>query len=254
MHFRATVTYASTDKSIDPATIAKRIQFRLRSSHQNGIESLSDFAIITPSQQNTPDSFEVDIPLTAFGKGPEDERHKPINWADVKELIITSDVADNYQNNATLSLTLSNIWIQNTNQSTPTVDKAALTAAITGVNTVLADGKAYTADTKTALQTALAAAQAILNDTAATQTQVDEATAALNTALAALQYAKGDVNGDGKIDITDALMALQAAAGKVTLTATEAAAANADGDAQGAITAADALLILKAATGQIEHI
>lgn len=254
MHFRATVTYASTDKSIDPATIAKRIQFRLRSSHQNGIESLSDFAIITPSQQNTPDSFEVDIPLTAFGKGPEDERHKPINWADVKELIITSDVADNYQNNATLSLTLSNIWIQNTNQSTPTVDKAALTAAIAGVNAVLADGKAYTADTKTALQTALTAAQAILNDTAATQAQVDEATAALNTALAALQYAKGDVNGDGKTDVTDALMALQAAAGKVTLTATEAAATNADGDAQGAITAADALLILKAATGQIEHI
>ena len=121
------------------------------------------------------------------------------------------------------------------------------------MNAVLADGKAYTADTKAALQTALAAAQAILNDTAATQAQVDEATAALNTALAALQYAKGDVNGDGKIDVTDALMALQAAAGKITLTATEAAAANADGDAQGAITAADALLILKAATGQIAH-
>ena len=52
---------------------------------------------------------------------------------------------------------------------------AAQTQPIAGVNAVLADGKAYTADTKAALQTALTAAQAMLNDTAATQTQHTDA-------------------------------------------------------------------------------
>ena len=250
MHLKATVIFSTTDQTVDPASIWKELRLRLRSSHVDNTECASEFVQIRPADVLTPDVFEVDIPLSSMGT-------RQLDWKDVKELIIQCDINDAYKlpdtdESPICRLTLSDIWIEDTSVQ-PTVDKAALTAAIAGVNAVLADGKAYTADTKAALQTALTAAQAMLNDTAATQAQVDEATAALNTALAALQYAKGDVNGDGKIDVTDALMALQAAAGKITLTATEAAAANADGDAQGAITAADALLILKAATGQIAH-
>lgn len=155
-----------------------------------------------------------------------------------------------WQNDKGLTLSIRDVKI--VKESTD-ITKTDLSNAIQSASTVLANGKAYTTDTKAALQTALATAQSILQNATATQTQVDEAVTALNTALAALRYAKGDVTGDGKLDVTDALIALQAAAGKITLTATETAAAHADGNAQNAVTAADALLILKAVTGQIAH-
>jgi hypothetical protein len=59
---------------------------------------------------------------------------------------------------------------------------------------------------------------------------------------------KGDVNGDGAITSTDARLVLQAAAGKVTLTAEEERLADMDGD--GKITPTDARLILQEAVGK----
>ncbi|MGI6264271.1 MAG: glycoside hydrolase family 3 C-terminal domain-containing protein [Acutalibacteraceae bacterium] len=59
----------------------------------------------------------------------------------------------------------------------------------------------------------------------------------------------GDVDGSGEVTAADALMALQAATGKITLTADELARADVDGK-QG-VSAADALMILQAATGKI---
>ena len=57
----------------------------------------------------------------------------------------------------------------------------------------------------------------------------------------------GDADGDGKITVVDALMALQAAANKVTLTDAQTAALDVDG--KDGVTAADALRILQYATG-----
>lgn len=56
---------------------------------------------------------------------------------------------------------------------------------------------------------------------------------------------KGDVNGDGVVDSTDARIALQAAVGKVTLTEKQAAAADMNGD--GVVDSTDAREILQKA-------
>ncbi|MGI6265012.1 MAG: dockerin type I repeat-containing protein, partial [Acutalibacteraceae bacterium] len=61
---------------------------------------------------------------------------------------------------------------------------------------------------------------------------------------------EGDADGNGEITAADALMALQAATGKIDLTDAQKAAADVDGN--GEVTAADALAILQFATGKIE--
>ena len=60
---------------------------------------------------------------------------------------------------------------------------------------------------------------------------------------------KGDINDDGKITASDALLALQAASGRITLTGLDLQAADVTGD--GKVNAADALKILKYAAGKI---
>lgn len=64
-----------------------------------------------------------------------------------------------------------------------------------------------------------------------------------------MAYALGDVDGDGNVTANDALQALQAATGKITLNNDSAASANADGDDK--ITAGDALTVLQFATKKI---
>ncbi|MGI6264407.1 MAG: leucine-rich repeat protein [Acutalibacteraceae bacterium] len=59
----------------------------------------------------------------------------------------------------------------------------------------------------------------------------------------------GDVDGNGEVTAADALMALQAATGKIELVGVRQAAADVDGN--GAVSAADALAILQFATGKI---
>ncbi|MGI6263860.1 MAG: family 43 glycosylhydrolase [Acutalibacteraceae bacterium] len=59
----------------------------------------------------------------------------------------------------------------------------------------------------------------------------------------------GDIDGNPGVTAADALMALQAATGKILLDESQAAAADVDGNP--GVTAADALLILQRATGKI---
>ena len=59
----------------------------------------------------------------------------------------------------------------------------------------------------------------------------------------------GDVDLDGDVDVNDALLALQAAVGKQTLSETAQKAADVDG-VEG-ISVSDALLILQKAVGKI---
>ncbi|MGI6265155.1 MAG: dockerin type I repeat-containing protein [Acutalibacteraceae bacterium] len=61
----------------------------------------------------------------------------------------------------------------------------------------------------------------------------------------------GDVDGSGDITAADALMALQGATSKITMTDGQKAAADVDGDGQ--VTAADALMILQYATQKINR-
>lgn len=135
----------------------------------------------------------------------------------------------------------------------PSVDKTALNNAIASAEEKLADGKTYTAATLAALNTALSEAKGLATD--ADQTAVDNATAKLNAAITGLQEEPvvtvllGDVNGNGEITAEDALLALQTATGKVTLTPDQIKAADVvDNDG---VTANDALLILQYATKKI---
>ena len=61
------------------------------------------------------------------------------------------------------------------------------------------------------------------------------------------EYQDGDVNRDGNIDASDALLALQHSVGLITLDAESRSLADMDGN--GEIDAADALIILQISVG-----
>ena len=67
--------------------------------------------------------------------------------------------------------------------------------------------------------------------------------------LSAVGY--GDVDGDENVNVTDALTALQAAVGKISLSDEAKTAADVDGD--GKITVTDALLILQKSVAKIDR-
>lgn len=79
----------------------------------------------------------------------------------------------------------------------------------------------------------------------ATDTDGNAATASFTVTVR--EYTRFDMNNDGSVSISDALMALRIAALLVTGDTLDVAAGDADGD--GAITVADALQILRAAIG-----
>lgn len=130
--------------------------------------------------------------------------------------------------------------------------KEALKAAIAAAKEKTNDGKVYSPETMGVLIAELAKAEVLERQSDAAQAQVDAAATALNTATAGLRYLAGDVDGNGEVTATDALLALQAATGKITLTDIERYAADVDGKEN--ITAADALLILQRATNKISSL
>lgn len=121
----------------------------------------------------------------------------------------------------------------------------------------------YTAASWAAMATRLADAQRVAADPEATQAAVDAAANALENALKALVKQTepkpgviyGDLDYSQTVTAADALLALQAATGKITLNVQQITAANVDGsrDAGGVptVTAGDALLILQRATQKI---
>ena len=62
---------------------------------------------------------------------------------------------------------------------------------------------------------------------------------------------EGDINGDGKVDTTDARLALQYAVGKIDLSAAQQTAGDVNGD--GKVDTTDARLILQKAVGKIDQ-
>lgn len=132
---------------------------------------------------------------------------------------------------------------------TPGANKTALRRAVAEAEDM--DTAYFTADTVKVFTEKLAAAKAVLDNGDAAQSEVDSAKKALEEAKEALKPAffAGDVNGDGIVNASDALQALQAATNKITLTDIQRTAA--DVDKKEGITAADALLILQYATKKI---
>lgn len=115
------------------------------------------------------------------------------------------------------------------------------------------DETAYTPQSVAAYRQALKQAEDVLNDAGANLSAVELAQENLQTALDSLTEKPallfGDVDGSGEITASDALVALQAATGKLTLEDAQETAANVDGE--GDVTSADALMILQFSTRKI---
>lgn len=101
----------------------------------------------------------------------------------------------------------------------PPVDLSQLEQAVEELEIPAEDLAQYTEESAAAFTTAFAAAQRVLADPKATQEQVNEALAALDAAREALVEAppvlKGDADGNGTVDSTDARLTLQIAVNKI---------------------------------------
>lgn len=130
------------------------------------------------------------------------------------------------------------------------IDRAALEALVADTDGL--DEMLFTAESFAAVKTALDEAKKVLDNKDATPEQIETAYKALTDALEKLEFVFplfGDINGDRKVDTTDARLALQYAVGKITLTDTQLLFGDVDGS--GKIDTTDARLILQYAVGKI---
>lgn len=252
MALQATVTITSLHEDVNVAAAWRQIGFRLRSSHVDGTEMAAKFYYITPDKvaMDEKGSFKVVIPLC-------DITPEHMNWEDVQGLNITCEVNAPYrfpttQESPDLTLTLADVRIAAMEE---TADPAALNAAIAQAEQI--DETLYTVESIENLHDALETAKTVVEDKNATQAQINAAANSLIEAIALLVEKEepkpvviyGDINGDRTIAASDALLALQAATGKIVLTDGQKQAADVDGKA--GITANDALLILQQSTQKI---
>mgnify|MGYP000792802605 CR=1 FL=1 len=133
-------------------------------------------------------------------------------------------------------------------------DKTALQEAL---DEEVTDLSGYTAESTAAYKAALKEAKAVADDELATQAAIDAAVKALTDATAALTEKTtepagrlGDINNDGKVDTTDARLALQHAVEKLTLNETQRVVADVNND--GKVDTTDARLILQYAVEKID--
>ena len=247
------IAFGSDNEAIDTTAMWSQLVIKLRSAELNGenncgwnlFSSNMDPTIISGDKQK----LHVSIPLN---KTPTNKTGN-MDWATTGRIIIQGFMFDNYKTNSIDHyMDIANVYIVDNSQKpdTSNVDLAELNAAIAATDTV-DELSMYTPETVKAFEQALALAKAYLNNPYATQEAVNTAASELTAAqqaLAAKTILSGDVDENSRIDAVDALLTLQTAAEKVTLTKAQTIAADVDGTA--GITAADALLILKHATGQ----
>jgi len=138
----------------------------------------------------------------------------------------------------TWSVSLS--WVDNgTNQSGYTIERKNGPGAYATVGTIGADLRAFT-------DAGLDAATSYTYRVVPTGAKND--VGASNEVVVKTNAARiGDVNGDGKINVEDAILILGSITGKSTLTAQQKAVADTNGD--GKINVADAIKVLRIAVG-----
>ena len=127
-------------------------------------------------------------------------------------------------------------------------NKAALKAMLIKANEVLADAKAYVAETIEGLAEVTEVAQEVYDNEDALQSEVNEAVKTLTLKVAEARLL-GDVDGDGDVTTADSAAVLRSAAELDTLSAEAAASADVNGD--GAADTSDAVMILQYAAEKI---
>ena len=238
----------------DAEKAAKGLEFTLKA------EGDGERLVLEPDEDGV---YFINVPLSMIVT-------ENIDWTDVKQMIIRMEIADEYTGTANMTnpyftLSVQEAKIVDTDPENPdvpvepTVDKTKLEALIETAQAEAAKTDTYTEDSLAALEDAIDAAQAVVDDAEATQEDVDAQLTALQAAIDELDEIPvtpepelGDVNGDGKITAMDALMALQAATGKIDLTDEQKVAANVNGDEE--VTAEDALVLLQYATQKIDEL
>ncbi len=170
-----------------------------------------------------------------------------IDWKQVDRLNMYIDSVNSKEGRFTM--TLSNVVIVDTTISEQ--KRELLDLWYTDI-----DKAGFTPESVADYEAAMQQAQTAINDASASIDEVTSAIDALTRALDSLvpvipPVIPGDVDGSGAVTAADALMALQAATGKIELDGDGIQAADVDGKA--GITSSDALLILQYATKKIDR-
>ncbi|MGI6264334.1 MAG: GDSL-type esterase/lipase family protein [Acutalibacteraceae bacterium] len=246
------LTMTMTFRGADVSDCWDNIVVKLRSEELNGENNCG--WTLTPASaevsESAPGVFQIAIPLT---KTP-DNNTGTMDWATAGRIIALTTVKSPYRDAAgknQLTQTLSGVYIVDRGQTPAPPDTAALQTAIGEADAL--DTAPYTDESVAAFDRTLALAKAYLTNPYASQESVDGMIDELRAAAAALEtapaYTAGDVDESGTVTAADALMALQAATGKIELTDAQTLAADVDGNP--GVSASDALMILQFATGKI---
>ena len=186
------------------------------------------------------------FPLYDAEKGYFENGDGTIDWSQIDRFRMYIDSANKYE--GTFTLTVGDIQILDTAEKTA-VDKTELKTLLDGKKT---DLSAYKEASVQVYEALFAAANLVYSNVDATAEEVAAQVALLKNADSQLvKIIYGDLTGEGKVTAEDALQALQAATGKITLTADQQKAGNVDFSTDGIVTANDALLILQFATQKI---
>ena len=177
------------------------------------------------------------------GKYTSDSLENLRNAIDAAEAVVAdqnrddSDISDAYANliDAIIKLQMKG-------------NKAALKAMLIKANEVLADAKAYVAESTEGLAEVTEAAKEVYDNEDALQSEVNEAVKTLTLKVAEARLL-GDVDGDGDVTTADSAAVLRSAAEIDTLSAEAASSADVNGD--GKADTSDAVMILQYAAEKI---
>lgn len=254
------ITFGSEQEDVDFSRLWSGLTIKLRSTDRSddGGDSEHNYGwnfspndVTDANGNKNPRAFHISIPLTT----PSNNSHGQIDWSSIDRLYLLCYIQQAYLPNYTDHyMDIQNVYIIDNTQIPTAPDTTALQAAITAVEKL--DTESYTDETVAVFERTLALAESYLTNPYALAEDIawiiDELQAAaegLEEKTVAPDYTPGDVDGNGKVEAADALMALQAATSKIKLGKVAMLAANVDG--QGDVTASDALLILQYATQKI---
>ncbi|XEC95583.1 S-layer homology domain-containing protein [Paenibacillus tarimensis] len=189
---------------LESAAVNEANKLQLTFDHPIELDNLDGFTITVNGQPVVPSSFTVDGNILIFTL--------PNNVA-AADTVAVSYNKENGNLRGTNGGPAASFNKGATNNLEVEVDKSALQAKVAEINVAIGNGSLqeenYTPESWTALEEALQAAHAVLNDPDATQAEVDEALAALQAARSGLQPVEADAPSSGLQSIIPSAGTLQ---------------------------------------------